>query len=1049
MQWLASISVRRPVFATVIILVLVVVGIVGYRTLGVDKFPKIDFPLVTIVTPYPGASPAAVETDVTQKIEEAVNTVSGLDTLTSVSTEGVSLVIAQFELENDPKVAAQDINEHIASVLRDMPPGVRPEVRRADPDAAPVLVLSVKGKPGMKTHELTRFAEKQVKQRIERLKGVGQIVILGGQERQINVHIDPIRLAAAGVSALEVQRAIAAGNVNVPGGRIETGPVNTTLRVEGRAIEASQIGDIVVRELAKHPVKVRDVADIEDSEEDADTSAIRNGTPAIALSVRKQSGTNTVAVVDAVTAAVKNLKLPDGFSVDVVRDNSLQIRTSASQVLEHLVIGAFLAALVVLLFLGSLRSTIIAAVAIPVSIVSTFGLMMVAHFTLNLMTLLALALAVGIVIDDAIVVLENIYRFIDEKKMKPFPAAIQATKEIGLAVLATTLSLMAVFLPVAFMSGIVGRFLYGFGMTMAFAIFVSLIVAFTLTPMMASRMLPPPPPPGTERRKSWLERGSDFIYRPIARVYSGILAFCLRRRWVVGLAILGSCATTVPMCKAVGGDFLPPNDEAQFEVYVQAPEGTTLESTTLIAERLARKIRNIPEVDSTLVTVADSDQRQSNVGKVYARMTNPETRSRSQAVVMEQVRKEVLPDVPFGTRVAVQQVNDFSIGGQNAVVSYVISGPDLDKLEIYGKRVIDEMNKVPGVVDLDSSLLDPVDEATVMPDLDRAATLGVDPANITATLGVLIGGVEASTFEDRGDQYPVFLRAAERFRNDPNALALIAVPSQTLGQVPLSDVIKVGKGKAVSKITRLSRERAVTITMNVSPGFSESDIVAALEKTIKGLDMPPAYNAEPFGRSREMAKMQKAFLFAIILAVAFMYLVLAAQFESWLYPFIIMLSLPLVVPFAVMSLLLTGGSLNIFSMLGIIVLFAMVKKNAILQVDHANGLRRTGMPRTEAVLAASRDRLRPILMTTFAFVAGMLPLVTSQGIGAGFSKAMASVVVGGQTLSLLLTLVAIPVIYTWADDVARWAIAKWRKHVTRGEPTDRGESEVGVVDIHA
>ena len=355
MQWLASISVRRPVFATVIILVLVVVGIVGYRTLGVDKFPKIDFPLVTIVTPYPGASPAAVETDVTQKIEEAVNTVSGLDTLTSVSTEGVSLVIAQFELEIDPKVAAQDINEHIASVLRDMPPGVRPEVRRADPDAAPVLVLSVKGKPGMKTHELTRFAEKQVKQRIERLKGVGQIVILGGQERQINVHIDPIRLAAAGVSALEVQRAIAAGNVNVPGGRIETGPVNTTLRVEGRAIEASQIGDIVVREIATHPVKVRDVADIEDSEEDADTSAVRNGIPAIALSVRKQSGTNTVAVVDAVTAAVKNLKLPEGFSVDVVRDNSLQIRTSASQVLEHLVIGAFLAALVVLLFLGSLR----------------------------------------------------------------------------------------------------------------------------------------------------------------------------------------------------------------------------------------------------------------------------------------------------------------------------------------------------------------------------------------------------------------------------------------------------------------------------------------------------------------------------------------------------------------------------------------------------------------------------------------------------------------------------------------------------------------------
>ena len=1052
MQWLSLISVRRPVFATVLILVFVVVGLVGYRTLGVDKFPKIEFPLITIVTPYPGASPSAVETDVSQKIEEAVNTVSGLDTLTSVSTEGVSLVIAQFALEVDPDQAAQDINQHIATVLRDLPPGIRPEVRKADPDAAPVLVLSVKGPPGLPARELTRFADKSVKQRIERLQGVGQVVILGGQERQINVNLDAIRLAAAGVSALEVQKAIAAANVNLPGGRIETGPTNTSLRVEGRAIEAEQIGEIIVRQQGEHPVRVADVADIVDAEEDAETSALRNGVAAIALSVRKQSGTNTVAVVDLIRAAVTDLqtKLPEGYSVDIVRDNSEQIRTSASQVLEHLVIGAGLAALVVLLFLGSLRSTIIAAISIPVSIVSTFGLMMIAGFTLNLMTLLALALAVGIVIDDAIVVLENIYRFIDEKKMKPFPAAIHATKEIGLAVLATTLSLMAVFLPVAFMSGIVGRFLFSFGMTMAFAIAVSMIVAFTLTPMMAARMLPMPAPAGEERRRSVLERISDFVYRPIARLYSAVLAFCLRRRWVVLVAIVGSCATMVPMAKKVGGDFLPPNDEAQFEVYIQTVEGTTLESTTLVAERLARKIRQIPEVESTLVTIADSDQRQPNVGRIFVRLTNPEKRTKHQNDVMAVVRAEVLPDVPPGTRVAAQQVNDFSIGGQNAIVSYVISGPELDKLEVYGKKVLAEMKKVPGVVDLDSSLLDPVVEATVKPNLERAALLGVDPQVITATLAVLIGGVEASTFEDRGDQYPVFLRAAERYRNDPTALRLIGVPSATLGQVPLSDVIEVGSGLATSKITRQSRERAVTITMNVSPGFSESAVVAALDKTLEDLDMPAGYHYEPFGRSKEMAKMQGAFIFAIGLSVIFMYLVLAAQFESWLYPFIIMLSLPLTVPFAIMSLVITGGSLNLFSMLGLIVLFAMVKKNAILQVDHANGLRRQGLPRTEAVLAASRDRLRPILMTTFAFVAGMLPLVTSKGIGAGFSKAMASIVVGGQTLSLLLTLVAIPVLYTLFDDLAVGGMklaGKLRRKKTAA--VDRGASEIGVVDVHA
>jgi len=1050
MQWLSNVAVRRPVFATVLILVFVVVGLVGYRTLGVDKFPKVDFPLITIVTPYPGASPGAVETDVTQKVEEAVNTVNGLDTLTSTSTEGVSLVIAQFALEIDVDKATQDINQHLSSVLRDLPPGSRPEVRKADPDAAPVLVIAVKGPPGLPTRDLTRFSDKQVKQRIERLFGVGQVVILGGQDRQINVHLDAIRLSAAKVSAIDVQRAIASSNVSLPGGRIERGPMNTTLRVEGRALEASQIGDIVVKQLEDHPIKVRDIAEVIDSEEDAETAAVRNGVPAVALSVRKQSGTNTVAVVDNVMHALQELRaqLPPGYSVDAVRDNSVQIRTSASQVLEHLVLGALLAALVVLLFLGSLRSTVIAAISIPVSIISTFGLMMLAGFTLNLMTLLALALAVGIVIDDAIVVLENIYRFIDEKRMKPFPAAIHATKEIGLAVLATTLSLMAVFLPVAFMSGIVGRFLYSFGLTMAFAIAVSMVVAFTLTPMMAARMLPLPAPIGEERRKSWLERGSNALYRPIERLYSGVLAFCLRRRWVVGVAIIATFAVTLPMCKKIGGDFLPPNDEAQFEIYVQTPESTTLEATTLIAERFARETRAIPEVESTLVSVADSDQRQANVAHVYVHLIDPEKRVRNQNDVMAEVRAQVLSKAPAGTRVAAQPVNDFSVGGQNANVSYVISGPDLDKLEFYGKTVLATMKKVPGVVDLDSSLLDPVDETTVVPDLDRAALLGVDPGDITSTLSVLIGGVEASTFEDRGDQYPVFLRAAERFRDDPTALSLISVPSKSLGQVPLSDVIRVGAGTAISKITRQSRERAVTITMNNSPGFPESAIVTELEKAIKGLNMPPEYSAQPFGRSKEMAKLGPAFLFAIGLAILFMYLVLAAQFESWLYPLIIVMSIPLVIPFAAMSLVLTGGSLNIFSMLGGIVLFAMVKKNAILQVDHANGLRRQGLPRTEAVLAASRDRLRPILMTTFAFVAGMLPLVTSQGVGSGFSKAMASIVVGGQMLSLLLTLVAIPVIYTWFDDLSRlWSRVVNKLRGNKAKP-DRGASEVGVVDLN-
>ncbi len=1052
MQWLSLISVKRPVFATVLILVLVVIGIVGKSRLGVDKFPKVDFPMIIVLTPYPGASPAAVETDVTLKVEEAVNTVSGLDSLASNSTEGVSMVIAQFSLEVDPDKAAQTINERLASIQRDLPPGLRPEVRRADPDSAPILVLAVKGPPGTTNRELTRFADKQIKQRIERLKDVGQVVVLGGTDRQINIDIDSMRLAASGVSALEVFRAVQVGNANQPSGAINTGPTRSTLRVEGRAQDPNSLGGIVIRQQGQHAVKIADVANIEDAAEDADSSAGRNGEPAIALSIRKQSGTNTVAVVDRIRAEVTELqnKMPAGYSVDVVRDNSEQIRTSVSQVLEHLVLGALLAALIVLLFLGSVRSTVIAAIAIPVSIVSTFGLMMIAGLTLNLMTLLALALAVGIVIDDAIVVLENIYRHIDEKRMKPFPAAIHATKEIGLAVLATTLSLMAVFLPVAFMSGIVGKFLFSFGITMAFAIAVSLIVAFTLTPMLAARLLQVPPPEGQERSKGILERISDFIYRPIQRVYLAILAFCLRRRWVVGIAIFSSCASLGVTMKQIGGDFIPPNDEAQFEIYIQAPEATTLEATTVIAERIARRTRDYPEVTSTLVTIADDDRRSPNIGRVYVRLSDPEKRARSQFDVMDLVRKEVLSQVDKSIRVAAQPVNDFSVGGQNAVVSYVISGPDLDKLQLYGQRVLKHMKEVPGVADLDSSLLDPVDETMLHPNLERAALLGVDPGDIANTLTILIGGVSASTFEDRGDQYAVFMRAAERFRNDPAALRLLTVPSRTVGQVRLFDVVSLGSDTATSKISRQSRERAVFITMNNSPGFSEQTLVDELEKAMKALDMPPGYTYEPFGRSKEMAKMKGAFMFAIFLSFVFMYLVLAAQFESWLYPFIIMLSLPLTLPFAIISLLLTGGSLNIFSMLGLIVLFAMVKKNAILQVDHANALRRQGLPRTEAVLAASRDRLRPILMTTFAFVAGMLPLVTSQGIGSGFSKAMASIVVGGQILSLLLTLVAIPVIYTWFDDLARINTRVWNKVLRRSSTgVDRGAAEVGVIDIHA
>ena len=520
-----------------------------------------------------------------------------------------------------------------------------------------------------------------------------------------------------------------------------------------------------------------------------------------------------------------------------------------------------------------------------------------------------------------------------------------------------------------------------------------------------------------------------------------ILGWSMRHRWAVVVACVAALASVPTLGKKAGFGFLPENDEAHFEIFLTAKEGTSIDATVLAAERIARATRKIPGVTHTLVTLGDDDQKRTNTAKVYVRLTSPDQRTQSQAEVMDEVRRKVLVDLPDGARAAAQLVNDFSIGGKNAMVMYVITGPDLDRLETYGKRMFDAMKKVPGVVDAETSVTPPAPEATLRPDFDRAAALGVDPGDVAATLRLLVGGIDTSKYEEKGEQYDVFLRAEERFRNDPSALSLLTVPSRTLGSVPLSDVIKVDESAGPAQINRLNRSRQVMLTCNVKPGFDQGSIDAAILKAASELDLPAGYQVTPFGQSRELERTKNAFLFAFLMSFVFMYLVLAAQFESWLHPFTIMLALPLTLPFAFLSVVMFGQQLNIFSMLGLLVLFGVVKKNSILQIDQANQLRAQGMPRNEAILEANRHRLRPILMTTLAFVAGMIPLVFSTGIGAGFSKAMASIVVGGQSLSLLLTLLATPVIYSLFDDAGAWV-----KRVVRGRdqksPLDRGETDI-------
>ncbi|HTJ46228.1 MAG TPA: efflux RND transporter permease subunit [Kofleriaceae bacterium] len=1047
MQWLSKISVRRPIFASVLVLTLVVIGLVGRSGLGVDKFPKVEFPFITITTVLPGASPTDIESDITEKVEEAVNTVSGIDTLSSISTEGASLVIVQFELEKNGEVAAQEVRDRISTISQ-WPTGTQlPIVQKLDPDAAPILQLAVKAK-GQPVVKITEVADKVIKRRLETVDGVGDIKIIGGQKRQINVVVDPFKLLATGVSALEIQAALAANNASMPGGQMDQGPQRSSLRVDNRVSNPQELGRIVVRQQGDHPIRVEDlVTMIEDGQADPDSAAMRDGTPAVVLSIRKQSGTNTVETVDKVKQRVAELQknLPPGYTLEVVRDNSESIRTAIGQVNEHLILGAILAAIIVLVFLGSLRSTIIAAIAIPVSIIGTFALMAKAGFTMNMMTLLALSLAVGIVIDDAIVVLENIYRWVEENGVKPFPAAIRATKEIGLAVLATTLSLLAVFLPVAFMSGIVGRFMSSFGLTMAFAIALSLIVAFTTTPMLAARLLPIPKrrPDGTIE-KTILERIVDRGYHPIERAYTGLLRFCLRHRWVVIAAVFVSCATVPFTAKKAGFAFLPISDDAQLDVFFHTKEGTSLDQTTIIGERIARETRKIPGVIHTLTTVADSDTKQANIGHVYVRLSDPGDRAMSQNEIMDVVRKQVISQVPEDVRASVQVVNDFSIGsGQNSLIQYVMYGPDPERLAVFAKRATDAMKKVPGAVDVDSSVTPPDPETEVRTDRDRAAALGVDPMQATLTLNLLVGGQKVSSYSEKNEQYDVVVRADKRYRSSGAALQLLTVPSSTLGAVALTDVTRLKSGLGPSQLNRLNRTYDVVFLANIAPGYSQGDVDSAVKKILTSLDLPAGYYIDSFGQSKEMGRAGKAFAFAFLLSFVFMYLVLAAQFESWIHPLTIMLALPMTLPFALIAIVLFGNHLDIFSMLGLLVLFAVVKKNGILQVDFANHLRAQGRPRDEAVLEASRARLRPILMTTFAFVAGMLPLVFTNGISSGFSKSIAGIVVGGQTLSLLLTLVAIPVIYTLFDDLSVKTRRGLRRLFRRDEvAVDRGQADL-------
>lgn len=1050
MQKLAEICIRRPVFAAMIILALVVIGSESYFKLGVDRFPAVDVPTIYIRTSLPGASPEEMETSVAQPIEEAVNRVEGIEQLRSVTRQGMAFIILTFDLNRDINVAAQDVRDRLQGVLRELPQGMDPpSVNKSDNDSTPVMTIAVSGSRSQR--ELVEIADKRVKVDLERALGVGEVFVNGGSNRAINIWIDSDRLAAYRIPITQVRQALVRQNADVPGGNVDEGRRELTLRTMGKIVDPQDFNDLVVTKIAGSPVRIRDLGYAEDGTKEQRSLSRLNGVPAVTLGVIRQSGSNTVAVIEEIKKklAVLRQQLPPDIKLEVLQDQSQYIYSALHEINTHLVLGSILASLVVLLFMRSWRSTLIAGIAIPTSVISTFGMMRALDFTLNSVTMLALVLMVGVVIDDAIVVLENIFRFIEEKRMPPMQAAKEATREIGMAVMATTMSLVVIFLPVSFMSSISGRFLYQFGLTAAVAILISLLVSFTLTPMMSARLLRAEDAAGHDAQHVASSRRGFYAW--IDRGYTIMLRFVMRHRLITCAVALLVVASSYPLYQQVKQEFIPTNvDEAEFTVNLNAQEGTTLIAMNEALEAVEAELRKMPEVRLMLASIggsAGSFNSSVNSAEIYVKIPPHEERTinfnrfraglqrgeplavfrdnYSARDVMQKIRQVVRKYSHL--RPAVRNPRSINLGSGPSELDFSLRGPDI-KVLYENANQLREWGNENGLLDTDVTLRIDKPELRVRIDRARAADLGVDTTDIATALRLMVGGDErVSRFHDESvnEDYDVQLRLQQGDRNDEGTISRLYVPSTRTGLVRVDNLVTLERAISSSRIDRLDRQRVVGVRASIAPGFGLADRMEAMKQEFARLNLPPEYNYSIGGRGRELERTFSEFILAFMLSIAFMYMILASQFESTIHPVTILMSLPIAVPFALLSIWLMDDTLNLYSALGILVLFGVVKKNAILQIDHTLNLRRTGMERDAAILQANRDRLRPILMTTLALVAGMLPLALGSGPGAEERRSIAIVVIGGQSLSLLLTLLMTPVVYSLFDDVA--ATSWWHK----------------------
>jgi HAE1 family hydrophobic/amphiphilic exporter-1 len=1060
MQRLAELCIRRPVFASMIVLSIVVIGAASYFQLALDKHPQVELPTIAVRTQLPGASPEEVETSLVQPIEEAVNTIEGITELRAGSGQGTSNVIITFNLNRDIEAAAQDVRDRVAAVVRDLPAdALPPVVSKFDSDQSPSLSIAlVSNRP---IRELTEIADKVIKEQIERSPGVGEVRINGGLERAVNVWVDPDRLTAYKVPITAVRDAIVRQNADVPAGNVTSGLNEQSMRTMGRMISARDFNDLVVTTIKGAPIRVRDIGYAEDGTKEARSTSRLNGKPTVTLEIRRQSGANTIEVIEGVKTGLKKIssQLPPDVKLQILEDQSGFIYSALHEINIHLIVGSILASLVVFAFMRNWRAMIIAAIAIPCSLIAAFGVMWALHFTLNSVTMLSLVLMVGIVIDDALVVLENTFRFMEEKKMGAFDAARAATADIGHAVLATTLSLVVIFVPVSFMSSIAGRFLYQFGITAAAAVMVSMLVSFTLTPMMCARMLHVSDDNSGGHDAARSRQG---FYRWIDAGYMATLKFSMKHRALMALLGVAVIAFSVPMYRLVRQDYLPTNvDDGQFEVRAVAPEGISLAAMDDLMQTFSRKVQATGGVTTVLTTTAGDYNGSLSNGRIWVQMVPHEERvfswvrlangilhadpfeafrnNFSQRDVMQKVRRQLASykDVKFQIN-NIQSIN-LSGAGSRTDIGFVFRGPDIEKLVDYSSQLAKRGPEL-GLLDAQVSVQLNRPELRLQVDRQRAADLNADVASIASAMRLMVGGDErVSRFHDAGvnEDYDVELRLAEGSRNDPSTISRLYVPTKDGKMVRLDSVVKLQPALSVSQINRLDRQRQVTLQASVAPGYGLADRNLALTQAARDLNMPAGYSTLVTGRGRELEKTFTEFLIAFALSVAFMYMILASLFESITHPFTILLALPLAVPFALFSLWVTGQSLNLYSALGMLVLFGVVKKNAILQIDHMNTLRDSGVPKLQAILDGNRDRLRPILMTTLALVGGMLPLALGTGPGAEERRAVAVAVIGGQSLSLLLTLLMCPVAYSLIDDCA----AALRRRTTGSLALAKAKSE--------